>query len=313
MALRIQARLPLYPPHSRVGAWLTTHEFLSALADRGHDVRVSTYLGGFLWPYEIDGVQVTRSSGIDLAGADVAVSHLGDDQATSRAARLAGVPSVRMLHGVPTPADRLADDLVVANSRSLLALSGWSGPSVVAHPPVWPGDHRVTPGDAVTLINLSPDKGGRLLWRLAARMPDVRFLAVRGGYGRQIVRRAPNVEVIDPVQDMRTVWARTRVLLMPSRFETWGRTAIEAACSGIPTVANPTDGLREALGDGGNWMHRGAIGGWELAVRQLLDSAGWIEASGRALARVNELDPAADVARVVDAIEALGGARRAAA
>ncbi len=313
MALRIQARLPLYPPHSRVGAWLTTHEFLSALADRGHDVRVSTYLGGFLWPYEIDGVQVTRSSSIDLAGADVAVSHLGDDQATSRAARLAGVPSVRMLHGVPTPTDRLADDLVVANSRSLLALTGWSGPSVVAHPPVWPGDHRVTPGDAVTLINLSPDKGGRLLWRLAARMPDVRFLAVRGGYGRQIVRRAPNVEVIDPVQDMRTVWARTRVLLMPSRFETWGRTAIEAACSGIPTVANPTDGLREALGDGGNWMHRGAIGGWELAVRQLLDPAGWIEASGRALARVNELDPAADVARVVDAIEALGGARRAAA
>lgn len=313
MALRIQARLPLYPPHSRVGAWLTTHEFLSALADRGHDVRVSTYLGGFLWPYEIDGVQVTRSSGIDLAGADVAVSHLGDDQATSRAARLAGVPSVRMLHGVPTPTDRLADDLVVANSRSLLALSGWSGPSVVAHPPVWPGDHRVTPGDAVTLINLSPDKGGRLLWRLAARMPDVRFLAVRGGYGRQIVRRAPNVEVIDPVQDMRTVWARTRVLLMPSRFETWGRTAIEAACSGIPTVANPTDGLREALGDGGNWMHRGAIGGWELAVRQLLDPAGWEEASGRALARVNELDPAADVARVVDAIEALGGARKAAA
>ena len=313
MALRIQARLPLYPPHSRVGAWLTTHEFLSALADRGHDVRVSTYLGGFLWPYEIDGVQVTRSSSIDLAGADVAVSHLGDDQATSRAARLAGVPSVRMLHGVPTPTDRLADDLVVANSRSLLALSGWSGPSVVAHPPVWPGDHRVTPGDAVTLINLSPDKGGRLLWRLAARMPDVRFLAVRGGYGRQIVRRAPNVEVIDPVQDMRTVWARTRVLLMPSRFETWGRTAIEAACSGIPTVANPTDGLREALSDGGNWMHRGAIGGWEMAVRQLLDPAGWEEASGRALARVNELDPAADVARVVDAIEALGGARRAAA
>lgn len=312
MALRVHAHLPLYPPHSLVGAWLTTHEFMAAIAGRGHDVRVSTYLGGFPWPYEIDGVQVSRAQRVDLAGADVAISHLGDDQATSRAARLAGIPSVRMLHGVPGPKDRIADDLVVANSRSLLALSSWSGPAVVAHPPVWPADHRVTPGDAVTLINLSPDKGGRLLWRLAQRMPDVKFLAVRGGYGRQIVRRVPNVEVIDPVQDMRAVWARTRVLLMPSRFETWGRTAIEAACSGIPTVANPTDGLREALGDAGNWMHRGATGGWELAVRRLLEPAGWAEASGRALARVNELDPAADVARVVDAIEALAAGRLAA-
>ena len=65
--------------------------------------------------------------------------------------------------------------------RSLLALTGWSGPSVVAHPPVWPGDHRVTPGDAVTLINLSPDKGGRPIVRLR---PERHYAARSHGHPR---------------------------------------------------------------------------------------------------------------------------------
>ena len=34
---------------------------------------------------------------------------------------------------------------------------------------------------------------------------------------------------------------------MPSQEETWGRVAIEAISSGIPVIANPTEGLREAL------------------------------------------------------------------
>lgn len=304
MALTVKARLPLYPPVSRVGAWLTTHEYLAGLVERGHDVSVSTFSGGMPWGYEVDGVRVQRSSVVDV-DADVVVSHLGDDQALSEAARLAGVPSVRMLHGIPRPTDRLNDDLVVANSQSLLDVSGWRGRSVVAHPPVWPGDHAVEPGDKVTLVNLSPQKGGYLFARLVREMPDVEFLAVRGGYGAQVVPRGSNVSVIDPVQDMREVWSQTRVLLMPSQNETWGRTAIEAACSGIPTIANPTPGLCESLGGSGLLVPRAYRPGWVAAIRRLLDPAVWVAESKRALDRVAQLDPAGDVARVCDAVELL--------
>jgi glycosyltransferase involved in cell wall biosynthesis len=61
----------------------------------------------------------------------------------------------------------------------------------------------------------------------------------------------------------------TRVLLMPSRYESYGRTAIEAAASGIPTIAHPTPGLREALGAAGIYANRDNPDDWVTAIRAL--------------------------------------------
>ncbi|MDR9831398.1 glycosyltransferase family 4 protein, partial [Vibrio sp. FNV 38] len=40
-----------------------------------------------------------------------------------------------------------------------------------------------------------------------------------------------------------------RIACMPSRFEGWGITAIEAAAEGIPVIASDIEGLREAVQD----------------------------------------------------------------
>lgn len=310
--MKVAAHLPLYPPGSLVGAWLSTHQCLAGMADRGHQVKVTTYLSGPRFPYTIDGVEVSPKAPVDL-GCDVMVSHLGDNQEASKAAKAAGVPSVRMVHGIPTANQRLDDDLAVFNSQSLADHVGWDGPSVVVHPPVRGDDYRTTPGDMVTLINLTPNKGGYLFWKLAERFPDVQFLGVRGGYGPQVVRRLPNVEVIQPTPDIRDlVYARTRILLMPSQNETWGRTAIEAAHSGIPTIASPTPGLVESLGDGGIFVPQIHTDGWVENIRLLLDPARWILASRRALARAVELDPTDDINRFCDSLESLAAQRTAA-
>jgi glycosyltransferase involved in cell wall biosynthesis len=74
-------------------------------------------------------------------------------------------------------------------------------------------------------------------------MPRQGFLFVVGAYGRQVRPRLANVQVIPPVawDRMReAVYARTRVLLMPSEYESYGRCGVEAAHAGVPTIAHPT-------------------------------------------------------------------------
>src|SRR5690606_11368876 len=107
--------------------------------------------------------------------------------------------------------------------------TGWDGPSVVIPPPVDPAQHRTRrTGDLITIVNLNTDKGVDLFWALTAAEFHRRFFVVVGGWGRQMIRTRFNVEVIRrPVTDMRTVWARTRVLFMPSVAETWGRVALK--------------------------------------------------------------------------------------
>jgi glycosyltransferase involved in cell wall biosynthesis len=177
------------------------------------------------------------------------------------------------------------------------------------HPPVDAAEYATTPGECITLINLSEDKGASVFYRLAERLPDQRFLGVVGGYGKQVIEEAPNVEVLPHVPADRIrddVYAQTRILLMPSAHESWGRTGIEAMSSGIPVIAHPTEGLQESLAGAGIFADRDDLDAWETAVRLLLDKRRWNGASRRAKKRATELDPAADLERWCLAVEELG-------
>lgn len=304
--MRILAVVPLYPPHSLVGAWITTHEHLRHLAGRGHHVEALTILA----TRTLDHEGVTVRSRHDLPDGDVVIAHLGDDGSGQRHAERLGVPLVYMVHGfVSDPAKLDACSLAVFNSETLRAEVGWDGPSIVAWPGVDPERYRTTPGDRVTLMNLSGDKGGELFWILAASEPSLQFLGVRGGYGRQIIRGdATNVAVLrKPVSDVREVYSQTRLLLMPGEKESWGRVALEGACSGIPTIAHPTPGLFESLGDAGIYVDRADLAGWRREVRRLHDPDEWSVASAKALERSRILTPDVSLSTVASAVEALAG------
>lgn len=304
--MRIVASVPFYPPWSMVGAWCATHLCLAHMAARGHRVDVVAYRADG-YTYSLDGVLVHPGAALDEFTPDVVVSHLGDD---GRGASWAGrrqAPSVRMVHGLDELnrawLTRQPPALTVFNSASLRSETRWPGRSIVVHPPV-DIDVEACSGDRVTLVNLA--KGGDVLARIAPLMPNHGFLAVRGGWGRQRAVDAPNVETIDSTVQMHAdVYARTRVLLMPSEHETWGMVGVEAMARGIPVIAHPTPGLVESLGDAGIFADRTDPAAWVRELRRLDDPDEWAAASAASLARAAQLDPAAQLDRFADAVEAL--------
>ncbi|MER7837782.1 glycosyltransferase [Streptomyces sp. NPDC096040] len=135
-----------------------------------------------------------------------------------------------------------------------------------------PDEHRAPKtGDRVTLVNLNRHKGVDTWRGAAAHLRSTPFLGVTGGHGKQILRPVlRNMRVIPQTSDMRgDVRAQTRVLMMPSIYESFDMAAVEALASGIPVIAHPTPGLREALGDAGTFIDRADVRSWVAAIREL--------------------------------------------
>ncbi|MGH3878058.1 MAG: glycosyltransferase family 4 protein [Actinophytocola sp.] len=309
--MRVLALLHTYPPIQSAGAEMMVHTLLRALVDDGHqaDVVLSRDAGE---PYDLDGVRVhphrSKNDVFDhLHHADVLVTHLENTPRATILGSLNKVPVVHVIHNTFEPTRRWLErgpvTLAVFNSQWMLEdyrthMQAPMPPHVVVRPPVLLDEYRTTPGDKVTLINLYLNKGSATFWALAERMPDVKFLAVVGGYGAQDIRDLPNVEVVEhvPGHEMRDrVYAQTRLLLVPSIYESWGRVAVEAMASGIPVIAHPTPGLKECLADAGTFADRNDLDAWEHEVRRLLDGRRWRPASRRAAARAAELDPTPDL------------------
>lgn len=326
--MRIVARVHAMPPEHNAGAEHMLVSMLRPLVERGHTVQawLSRY-GKAHEVYDYRGIQVVPlEARLDFPTAvrrcDVLLSHLEGVPSTSSLARGYGKPLVVICHNTfrPTFRDAAAGGtaLAVYNSQWMrteaeMFLAEYPkairpAREMVVRPPVFAEDYATTPGGRVTLVNCNEAKGGRVLERLARRMPDVPFLAVRGAYGEQVLPDLPNVEIVEHVrgEDMRErVYARTKVLLMPSSYESWGRAGVEALASGIPVVAHPTPGLCESLGGAGIFVEREDLDGYEAVLRKLMTPAEYELASKRALARSAELDPAAELSAWCEAVESL--------
>ncbi|MBB5108287.1 glycosyltransferase involved in cell wall biosynthesis [Streptomyces spectabilis] len=318
------------PPEHNAGAEHMLVSMLRPLVERGHDVSVwlSRY-GNAHQEYEYRGIKVIPlESRLDfptaVRRADVLVAHLETVPPTASLARGYGKPLVVVCHNThrETFRDMAAGGtaLAVYNSRWMEAeaevffaeypKSIRPAGTLIVRPPVFADEYATKPGKAITLINCNPEKGGKVLQALAERMSDQQFLAVKGAYGEQILPDLPNVEIVEHVrgEDMRKqVYARTRVLLMPSSYESWGRVGCEAMASGIPVVAHPTPGLCESLGEGGIFVDRTEIDGYEAVLRKLASAAEYRLASKRAKTRSAELDPSGDLFLWWTAVEGLSG------
>jgi hypothetical protein len=93
-------------------------------------------------------------------------------------------------------------------------------------------------GDCITLINANDNKGVKQFIELAQRMPDRKFLGVRPYYGdmRTPLPLGGNIEWVPFSDDVRTILRRTRILLVPSFYESFGRVAVESMINGIPVL-----------------------------------------------------------------------------
>jgi hypothetical protein len=302
-SLRILACTPTYLPEQRRGAEVTLHAVLRDLVGRGHDVRVLRTKRGAAGT--VDGIEVHnhvhRRDARELGEwADLVVGQLDARGFALRLGARSRRPVAYWMH--MGNVDRRAlfgnPDLTLFASTTVREQYRWITNALIVHPPVAETDYATTRGDAITLVRYSEPKGARVFDALARRLHERPFLTIATGTAQP--PSAPNVTVLDPVGDMRSVYARTRILLMPSVYESYGRVGLEAAASGIPTVAHPAAGIREALGDAALFANRGDIDEWVEAISSLDAPAEYARRSELARRRFETLDPSSEI----DALEA---------
>lgn len=310
----VLALVDRYPPHQNAGAEWYLHHCLRDSVDRGHQAVVATSTKA---PYVFEGVEVVpRRDAQELAPhADVVVGHLLWTREVVTFASGNDLPLVYLSHNDhqvehwevgPGNVTVLVSNAVwvaererewVRRDRGRWASQPWSGPAAVVRPPVLTADYQLDRDPAgaeyVTLVNVYPEKGSATFYALARRSPQRRFLGVEGAYGQQVKPEKRDGNVAWQAQTARIrddAYARTRVLLAPSIYESWSRASVEAMASGIPVIAHPTPGLRESLGDAGIFVDRDDIDGWLAALDLLDDPDTYTEASTAARKRATELD-----------------------
>lgn len=317
--MRVLASVHAYLPKHRAGSETMLHNMLKHLVARGHEVTVAVVAKSEP-DYMYDGIRCVTVAPlqfralVEKVNPDVIVSHHREAARATRLGIALGIPTVQLIHselfGHPRRAINRPPSLVVFNTEWLerhCRTLGYRGPSIVVHPPVFANDHTTRPGKHVTLVNLNENKGGELLYAVAERLPNVKFLGVQGAYGPQIIQDAPNVKIIDRQEDMRNVWSQTRVLLMPSRSESYGMVAVEAAASGIPTIASDLKGPREALDASAMYVDRDPDKIAEAITTMLNDWHTW---SRKAKNRSKQLDPSEELNRWAETIEQLTSSSR---
>lgn len=123
--------------------------------------------------------------------------------------------------------------------------------------------------DSVLFVKPQYVKGFPIFVQIASRMPDTHFLIAgkRKRHARMRLWRLKNVECMGWVKDMKGAYGRARLLIGPSIWpEPFGRVFVEAAASGIPSVASARGGIPEAVGEGG------------ILIDDIFDVNRWVEA-----------------------------------
>lgn len=286
--MKLLAIIHMYVPVHNAGGETTIHAAFRAMVNRGHEVHVICKPHSEerqFEDYEFEGVTVVRPpknaepfrwfrTYADKYRPDIIVTHLDLTFLAEQLALDTELPLVHFVHNEiglgnshqgPIGFHRVAPEhcqLAIYNSEWVARNFAYKKvPQVIVHPVIEPERYQCSKGEKITFINPTPDKGADTFYALSKALPHRKFLVVKSVYGEQIAppningANFPNVEVMEHTADIREAFRQSKVVLMPSIYESYGRVAVEAACAGIPSIVHPTEGLLEALGaDSPEWM-----------------------------------------------------------
>jgi hypothetical protein len=263
-----------YPPLWNMGGEVSLHR--SMLAVKGERVVLTNTQA----EYYIDGIRVTQINTPDVLNikadpapiakqlknlnARVVIAQNELSLPAVLAAQEVGAVSVVNVHTPPKYGKGIRAGVVYADYavyNTETSARQWGEPgAIVVHPPISPLPEKTSPtGDAYTVLSSLLNKGVEVVLELAKLYPDKRFIIVRSPaeptHGlsdiEERARFLPNVELHPRVHpnEVHKYFEQTRILLVPSKYETYGMSAIEAAGYGIPTVHVDTPHVREGIGD----------------------------------------------------------------
>jgi len=167
--------------------------------------------------------------------------------------------------------------------------------SKVIYPIISATDYQtISTREVITFINPVAVKGLDIALEIARRCQDLPFEFVeawplKAAQRTELTRKLAglrNVTLRSPQREMKKIYAKSKILLVPSLWEeAYGRVATEAQLSGIPVVASARGGLPEAVGPGGLLLDpEGPIEAWVVAIRRLWnDRAHYAELASKAV------------------------------
>jgi glycosyltransferase involved in cell wall biosynthesis len=261
---------------------------------------------------------------IEAFTPDVVITQLTGSREIIDAARSRGVPAILLVVDALFQHDgdqlRRTGALVVSNSYFI---SEWmrqrfAVESPVVYSPVDLERYRTTRHDPslITLINPIQLKGVDLAIEIAARLPHRRFRfqeawplsAAEMRALRDRLAAVPNVALDRSVTDMRSVYASTALLIVPSQVEEASpRVILEAQVNSIPAVARGVGGIPELVGAGGIVMAASdGAGEWAEAVERVLSDRPLYDTLAER-ARVNAARPEFDARSLVRRFIAMAG------
>lgn len=153
-----------------------------------------------------------------------------------------------------------------------------------------PGTHEY-----ITLVNANMIKGLAQFLKIAKQMPNHKFLGIRSFYyppTDPTMEVPPNITWIDFTRDVKSIYARTRIMLILSGTESFCITAAESMLNGIPvlysqptggnyndTVFGTTEGVRDWIDPVGIALPRDDTSAWVNKLLELDDETTYSELS----------------------------------
>lgn len=306
--MRILLSIHLYPPQHNCGGEYYIHAMAKFLISRGHNVRVLLHNAdhyGITKNYTFEGVEVwptSRQKEVHFEWANIIFTHLDFTKWSVEMARIYRKTCYFIAHNTSPAYNYLNDKQyanyirIIYNSNAARGMLNYVRPGIVLHPPVdaskFDLNHNPSKNNFITLISLNENKGGEIFYKIAEALPDKMFLGIKGSYGDQIVKDMPNVVIANNTPDILPLYKQTRILLMPSEYESYGLTCTEAMYNGIPVICTPTFGLKENAGEAGIYIEdREDIDAWVKEITRLDKEKSYISQSKKVRERALELDP----------------------
>ena len=304
--MNILFSIHLYPPMHNCGAEYMAHSIAKHLQSKGHQVKVLLHQANHYRiknNYVFDGVDVfpPNQNVIDnlMRWSDAIITHLDYTHWTVGASSMYKKPVFHLIHNshkYPEIENAHYPQYVVYNSEWIKRDLNYKWDNFTLTPPVDFRDYDLgkdsEANEYITLINLNENKGGKIFEQIARALPNRRFLGVLGSYDEQVIPNLENVKIVPNSASIKPIYGMTRILLMPSKYESWGRTATEAMSNGIPVICTEADGLKENCGYAGTYIkNRDNVQSWIEAIKKLDDKKTYSELSRKSRKRAKDHDP----------------------